>query len=497
MGQCHLLIGSSLGLLIVALLQPPAVAQSQPAVACNVVSDLVDGTGPRALRPVDDKLLTAGLPCQEAVNLVGPDPAKTPLENLQRGFDFYSWLTFIALNAPADESKSVKDARPDTRTKWEDIARFRQLADVMLPDGKAPVWGTRRAEDVPPVCRDQLKAKPDLMLIQMIEETYNQPFKTGPLIDQNGNYALFDILLNRQMFDYIAHNKLFSRAAQMSNPDLKVDFPAGVNPKDGNPGDPGTVMLKVSWRILDAAKDNKDRFHTVDALIFVPGSEDGKTKPACVRKTLGLVGFHVGHKTKSRLQWIWTSFEHVDNVPEQKDVDARRLNPRYSFYDPSCPPAKCLVNQTPPPPWEPPATLKFRGAFKSQITRVVPLTDDTKEMNRKFQQLLQGTVWANYMLLSTQWPTDFNCAGQTDKKRGIEPNTDFDKEPDMVCAPAPPYLANSTLETYTQGTTPLASSSCMACHANATSFQPRPATGEASRSPFNQSDFTFTLEKAH
>ena len=67
----------------------------------------------------------------------------------------------------------------------------------------------------------------------------------------------------------------------------------------------------------------------------------------------------------------------------------------------------------------------------------------------------------------------------------------------MVCAPAPPYLANSTLETYTQGTTPLASSSCMACHANATSFQPRPATGEASRSPFNQSDFTFTLEKAH
>ena len=33
-----------------------------------------------------------------------------------------------------------------------------------------------------------------------------------------------------------------------------------------------------------------------------------------MRKTLGLVGFHVMHKTVTRLQWIWTSFEHIDNV---------------------------------------------------------------------------------------------------------------------------------------------------------------------------------------
>ena len=35
-------------------------------------------------------------------------------------------------------------------------------------------------------------------------------------------------------------------------------------------------------------------------------------------------------------------------------------------------------------------------------------------------------------------------------------------------APAPTYLANTTLETYSQGRTPLASSSCMASHNNAT-----------------------------
>jgi len=33
-----------------------------------------------------------------------------------------------------------------------------------------------------------------------------------------------------------------------------------------------------------------------------------------------LVGFHVGPQTVSRRQWIWTSFEHIDNVPEDKEI---------------------------------------------------------------------------------------------------------------------------------------------------------------------------------
>jgi hypothetical protein len=49
--------------------------------------------------------------------------------------------------------------------------------------------------------------KPGMMVVKMIEESYNEPFKTGPLIDQQGHYAICDILMNRTMFDYIsAHN---------------------------------------------------------------------------------------------------------------------------------------------------------------------------------------------------------------------------------------------------------------------------------------------------
>jgi len=111
--------------------------------------------------------------------------------------------------------------------------------------------------------------------------------------------------------------------------------------------------------------------------------------------------------------------------------------------------------------------LKFHDAkFKSQITRVIPLTRDVRELNKSFQALLKGTVWANYQLIITQWPSD-----ATNKI-------------DRTGVPAPTYLANTTLETYSQGSIPLASSSCMACHNNATTHAGSP------------SDFTFTLEKA-
>ena len=70
---------------------------------------------------------------------------------------------------------------------------------------------------------------PNRMIVKMIEESFNEPFKTGPLIDQQGHYAIFDILMNRQMFDYITVNHLNTKAGQAANADLAVDFPAGQN----------------------------------------------------------------------------------------------------------------------------------------------------------------------------------------------------------------------------------------------------------------------------
>src|SRR4029077_13563080 len=251
---------------------------------------------PAALLPINDatrkSIFGAGLPCQEGVSPKGQETIG--LDNLQRGFDFYSWRTFIALNSPADGT-AIEQAQADAPTLWEDMNSFKQLLDVMLPANQLPPkWPTDREgmeaageRLVPTECRDLHQKMPERMIVKMIEESFNEPFKTGPLIDQQGQYAIFDILMNRQMFNYIMANHLNTKTGQAANSDLSVDFPAGENSK----GEFGAFMLKVSWRILSLGEIQAKNFHTVDALVLTPPS----STRSCLKETLGLVGFHAVH----------------------------------------------------------------------------------------------------------------------------------------------------------------------------------------------------------
>jgi hypothetical protein len=105
---------------------PPSAKTTQSVPQCNLLHDLVPSdpanplsSDPTKLTPVDattkDKILTSGLPCAEIQTDKGPDPAKTPIENRQRGFDFFSWLTFIAMNAPAANPKGIETRSPTRR----------------------------------------------------------------------------------------------------------------------------------------------------------------------------------------------------------------------------------------------------------------------------------------------------------------------------------------------------------------------------------------------
>jgi len=342
----------------------------------------------------------------------------------------------------------------------------------MLPNGEKPEWTTPHT--IPEACRS--KAGAETMVVQMMDETFNQPFKSGPLVDQNGSYALFVIFMNKPMFDYIVDNGLYSRQGQR-NFNGPVDFPAGSKAGEGALG---AVMVKASWKVLKG--DEGADFHTIQALVYTPTSDAFKKPATCELHKLGLIGFHVGHKTESRNQWVWTTFEHVRNVPTQAEVDSGHAKGPYNFYDPHCPRSRCPVNQTPPWPWDPHSPPP---GFKSQITRVVPPSDDAMKINAAARSTpgISGTVWSNYMLVSTQWPSDFLCSSDKDPH----------SHPDPTCAPAPVFLANATLETFSQEHpesrrgVPLASSSCISCHNNATTHH-LPATA---------SDFTFILEKAH
>lgn len=420
-----------------------------------------------------------GLPCNSGAALHAPGKAPNALQ-FQLSFDYYSWLTFIALNSPAS---GVDPIGKDAPTIWE---TWKQLPDVMLVDEKNRTsWNHPNKPFVPSECQSQFKD--GAMIFHMEKETpetYNEPFLSGPLFDQNGNYALFVIFLNRQMYQYINGNGLDTIEGQQAFPD-QIDFPNGDSAKDKNT--PGSIMVKASWKILLPGKDFgpgiESKYHMINGLLY-----RGQGQP-CTGAVLGLIGFHVGHKTVNRQQWVWTTFEHHDNVPTQQEVASGAAKGRkYNFY---CSDAECQsreINETPLGPWDP-AELNWDPShpnpFHSQIVRMgpSPIFDDVTTLNDIFHQALANTVWKNYDLITTQWPSGFPCS--------TLPNPG--SLPDATCAPFPTFLANSTLETFSQprsashdGGVPLATSSCISCHNNATTHHV----------PATRSDFTFILEKA-
>jgi len=352
---------------------------------------------------------------------------------------------------------------------WES---WKESYEIFLPQGQMPVAWNQKAP-LPPACQ----GKGDLPVLQqmgkvagVLDETI-QPFKTGPLVDQNGTYTRNAIMVNQPMFDNIVNNGLYSKEGQQAfftKAENRIAFSCGSQ-KDKHVG---AIMVKSAWKVL-GGNDNPQDFHAVDALVYTPGNADpskGAVIPeSCNAQKVGLVGLHIVHKTKDAPQWVWSSFEHVRNVPEKTTPMNERKGP-YLFYNAQT--SDRPVNEPPAQPWDP-----SKKATPSQIVREIPLTAATHQLNAQWQGALKGTVWANYQLISTQWPT-----APADDCQVPSPTN-------PLGAPAPNFLANATLETYNQGTTPQASSSCMECHNNATT--------RVTQSPLTSfADFTFLLERA-
>lgn len=379
-------------------------------------------------------------------------PAKPTIQQIQRDFDVFSWQSFVALNWSPDQNQIIGSAPDgDNPTVW---GAYIESYQVFLPDGQAPSWDSR---DVPPICQpvgpDASKVNLPVfrMTMKVSDQVLNfsqQAFGTGPLIDQRGEYVRYSINLNQDAFNYILNNKLYNKEGQANF--TNVNFPIAATPSPtpssspaNNPATVGSIVLKSAWRILDSTKgDVLARYHKIDAYVYTPPSENPPTKPSCERKTLGLVGLHIAHKTASAPQWVWSTFEQVDNVAVGPNAPAG-LKP--SFFNQDC--KNCPINKPPPKPWNPNVTTK-----PSQITRLLPLDDATKQLNSEWQGFLSGvnknSVWQFYALISTQWPANATRSPTGD--------------------PAPQFLANTAVETYIQGKVPNVSSSCIMCHNNAT-----------------------------
>jgi hypothetical protein len=371
-------------------------------------------------------------------------------------FDMFSWQTFVALNWPADAQGrptggSIGNNTGNMRV-WEYYQDPAVVFNKLVQQPLLLHMGNAKQESLKFFYMDS-KSPKALMPVRGFQEADGHP-----LIDRNLNFALYEIKMNPVEVDFVKKFNLQTTAGIDSfyrSHKKKFSLPMS----DSATGNPGSIEIKASWRILDPSKgDDTTRFYCRNALIYIDSAHTTNGKPLLVRAKVGLVGMHIIRKThKFAGKSIWTTFEHVDNTPDNPQEAQQNPNKRWSFYNPAC--LNCVPNDTPAFKegdnqqyrWNPTPPYAARyavygpsqndvGPFGTQAVRVYPIYKFTEELNNAWRAKLKGTVWANYRLIGSQW-----------QKGEVQypPN-------------APALLANTTLETYIQPT-----ASCITCHGGA------------------------------
>ena len=298
--------------------------------------------------------------------------------DVQSPFDNYSWQLFIALNWPAGTPpKTARQALTgDLGTRvWETWNRVSQVfgpAPGLADCGPTPA-GLERFD-----IGSDTYGRP-----VGENEEYIQAATGDPVIDVSGNWTIFERRVGNVEVAFLkapyGHKEwmLTTRAGQANlvtnyNKKPTVFFPVS---SDQTNGANGAMEIKAAWRILDPAKhaENIRRFYVRRAFLTVAPDlvRDAKGQPGgkiCAQVDLGLVAMHILQKNARidglQPQWIWSTFEHVDNAPlakapcdpvnpDQCNMDGKydcpaaipQAGANYSYFDVNCP--ECSTNQPP------------------------------------------------------------------------------------------------------------------------------------------------------
>ncbi len=368
----------------------------------------------------------------------------------QDDFDLHSWALFVALNSPAGQGGKKIGDEPGALRVWE-----------TFEDPLRIFSGSERAARFPQVLRSRADRKvfylgssgTELFAQRGASEHLRgsenlQAGSSWPLIDQLGNYAVYETRLNPLMTGYITGNGLTTAKRLGEFGDL--DFPDG------------SLVVKAAWRIFPRSWPQEKpeilaRYYWTKASIVVDDSQAGGGTGSgftIEQVPVGLVGFHIIQKTARQPQWIWTTFEQADNY---EVVDGPPgLTPTYNdgkskIGDVGNNRQPLLSSGSPPPSkyvylWNRPADLTtaeytpLAQYTRPQIQRTSNEMPLPEAANRTWQGILPAP-WKHYRLMVTQWTEGGKPGGRP-----------LPRNPDNVS-----IARNTVLESYLLGDQTLAS----------------------------------------
>lgn len=299
----------------------------------------------------------------------------------------------------------------------------------------------------------------------------------GILVDQNGQILWYSAHMNDIYYQFV---QKYAGMTNYNKADPKLTFPVGA------------AVFKASWRVVPdgtTASGFYTEKTTVPALMDNPKGGimiDPKGKPRNV--TVALVGLHVVGVTEHHPEFLWGTFEQIQNAPDLADPNGysspKPVSPNsFTFYAANTPANACNPD---------PKTTKLKVTDPVKQT-VGPITNVFRQyatggenaegdqqiaaINAASQQQMAAmannppnppnpaeTVWANYKLIGTLWIKPDTLAPNVAQleKQGVGSIN----------------LANATLETFFQGPqnnfnkNPMAN--CFMCH-NTGGSKPNPS----------------------
>lgn len=363
-------------------------------------------------------------------------------------FDDFAWRMFLALAWPArsgergvpDRSRTLGDG--STVVVWD---TWKVDHELFQPLGREPTEWSSLEGLTPGPLRPPPGARPVKVLggfsSKEVSSTaiadYNQAGEGDPigsLVARNGTYVRYHIAFNRVSYDFLRANRYYLDTALPRTGQL--EFPAA------------SVHLKAAWYVFTPEEAERPdllaRFYRRQAVLVDPAGRSEE-------RWVGLIGLHLACLTPRHPEWIWASFEHVDLVAG--------TSPFLSAPTAHTPPDQ--VNRLAPAvALDAPPLAQLTPTLVKRLRPIHASTMATNDAYRNHAQV-KGSVWANYQLVLTQWPTMPAKTHQEFEQECLEsyPRAAGDPFPGERDRDA--SIANCSMETtgaYQRST------SCMKCH---------------------------------
>ncbi len=415
----------------------------------------------------------------------GPSKSATKDELYQ-----FAWQQFVALNWPVADPKtpgnrgvpssdatflSITPSHNPTLV-WHTYASKAEMFGPAYQDSLLPAWNTLSLPNYSYVHTAKNKDNSNYQLFNNLDENneIGQAFVWGGAGLGNttgGKQVLYEAKVNEVEYTYIrAYNLQNSEVAKTWSNFTKdslnvfggtcetykaaensiICFPCADSTSEG------VIEIKAAWRELTSI-DNTSHYYTKKVIVY----ENKMGSEYYTNKTYGLIGLHIIRKTANYPTFIFTTFNHVDNIKNgiyYQNEKSKQGKPQYRKGE--------IAFDTIP------NTIEIGTIAVNTQEEIHIIPNSLKSFNTKIQMEIKKatstSVWQYYELLGVQaTPVDISNAA-SDKSYYLANDV---IETDYTLRRFTGSFGKTGIELGTQNihmqSITLSMGGCMGCHGNA------------------------------